>query len=235
MDALELSDSQLTRVIGQVWPHARWARQDVLWEWPLSRVERLTVPGHPSVVVKRSRSPLTDEGCVLEALSESAIPLPEVYLSHADGGLLTLLMEDLGPSAREPNEAEAAAYAVLVHSARPPAGLEQLGSDGLRGLVVDTRDGIESLASSGRWKESAGRMLGLSDRLDGVATALSEAAEVPPFGLCHSEFHPTSLHVGTFKTALVDWACFFGLIIRIRSQLQCPLLACYTDEAFQRP
>ena len=207
MEPLALSDSRLTQAIGRIWPGARWATRDVLSDWQLSRVERVAVSGHPSVILKRSSSPLTDEGRNLEALCSSAIPRPEVYLAYVEEDSLTLLMEDLGPAARQPTEDEAAACAVLVHSTTPPPeGLARLDSEGLRCLLTDTRDGIKGLASSGRWIESADRLLGLVDRLDGAATALSEAAEIPPFGLCHSEFHPTSLHVGTLKTSLVDWA-----------------------------
>ena len=206
MEPLALSDSRLTQAIGRIWPGARRATRDVLSDWQLSRVERIAVSGHPSVILKRSRSPLTDEGRNLEVLRGSAIPLPEVYLAYVEADSLTLLMEDLGPATRQPNKDEAAAYAVVVHSTPPHEGLPRLDSEGLWNLLIDTRDGIESLASSGRWIESADRLLGLLDRLDGAATALSEAAEIPPFGLCHSEFHPTSLHLGTLKTALVDWA-----------------------------
>ena len=95
MEPLALSDSQLTKAIGRIWPGARWATRDVLWDWQLSRVKRIADSGHPNIILKRSRSPLTDEGRNLEALSGSAIPLPEVYLTYVEGDTVTILMEDL--------------------------------------------------------------------------------------------------------------------------------------------
>ena len=49
-------------------------------------------------------------------------------------------------------------------------------------------------------------MLSLLNRIDEAAPFLVHGATVRPFGLCHSEFHPTSVHIGTTRPVVVDWA-----------------------------
>ncbi|MGW3859213.1 phosphotransferase [Micromonospora arida] len=46
-------------------------------------------------------------------------------------------------------------------------------------------------------------------RLAATARHRADGAERPPFGLCHGEFHRTSLHVSRTGCRLVDWAKAF--------------------------
>ena len=55
-----------------------------------------------SMIVKRSKHPLTDEARVIEGLRDTGIPLADLYLALPQGDFLTMVMEDLGPSKRQP-------------------------------------------------------------------------------------------------------------------------------------
>ena len=83
-----------------------------------------------------------------------------------------------------------------MSAARPPEGLPVLDQEALESLPGMIRAGIERLESSGRC---------LLDDISAAAPQVSQGATTPPFGLCHREFHPSSLHIGTTKTALLDW------------------------------
>ena len=205
---LALSNSQLSQLLRDISPGKDIHGREVLWDWQLSRVERAFLVDGSSIILKRSKSPLIDEGRILQSLRDTDIPLADLYLAHAEDDTLTLLMEDLGPSKRQPTLKEGAAFAVRAQAAPPPENIRVMDEQALQGLPLKILEGIESLASSGRWRR-VDRLLGLLDRINAFAPDLSQGATTPPFGLCHSEFHPTSLHVGTVKTALVDWARAF--------------------------
>ena len=202
---LALDDNLLRELVRTVSPGADIQARDVLSDWQLSRVERVHLEDGSSIIIKRSRSPLTAEGRVLQSLRTTDIPLADLYLADEHEDTLTLLIEDLGPSRRQPSVTEAAAAAVRAHAAPPPDGLPVMDQEALQSLPRTIAAGIESLDSSGRWRRTD-RLRGLLETISGLAPELSQSASMPPFGLCHSEFHPTSLHVGEAKTALVDWA-----------------------------
>ncbi|MEX1255090.1 MAG: phosphotransferase [Dehalococcoidia bacterium] len=185
-----------------------YVRREVLWEWPLSRVERVHLDRGKSLVVKRSRRPMIDEGRILRHLGRSNIPLPKLYLSWGRDGILTMVLEDLGPAVREATFQEAASAAVRTHAASPPPRLQVLDAGALAGLPSRTLEALDRLERAGRWQDAAGVRSTLL-RLEPVAERLSEGAELPPFGLCHSEFHPLSLHIGSKRIGLVDWARAF--------------------------
>ncbi|CAJ60452.1 MULTISPECIES: phosphotransferase [Frankia] len=67
---------------------------------------------------------------------------------------------------------------------------------------------LEELRAAGRWMDSTdldGPLARLADHAD----RLADGAELAPFGLCHSELHPTSLHVREDGWHLLDWARSF--------------------------
>src|ERR1019366_4801727 len=47
-------------------------------------------------------------------------------------------------------------------------------------------------------------------RLDGAGASRAAGAQLPPFGLCHSQYHPTSLHIGERGWHLLDFARAFN-------------------------
>ena len=180
-------------------------RRETLSDWQLSRVERVYLDDGSSIILKRSKSPLVNEGRILSGLRGTEIPLADLYLVHLEGDVLTLLMEDAGPPKREPTPSDAAEMAVRIHATPPPAGLFVLHREALLAFPGKIRQGIDELASSGRWAR-AHHMLLLLTGIDDAATSLVQGATVPPFGLCHSEFHPTSVPIGTKRTVVIDWA-----------------------------
>lgn len=205
---LTASDSEIQAIIRGADKGLGCVSRDVLWDWTLSRVERVHLNNGTSVIVKRSRTPLTDEGRILRHISLSDIPLPDLYYSRRRGDILTLVLEDLGPPAREATLQEAAMVAVRTHAASPPNRLPLLDAAALEGLPSRTLASVDQLTEGGRWPESAAVRSAL-ERLQRVAESLSVGAELPPFGLCHSEFHPSSVHIGSEKLGLLDWAQAF--------------------------
>ena len=203
-----LNDNLLDQYIRTVYPNGVTRNRDLLWDWRLSRVERVFLDGGGTFILKRSRHPLTDEARVIHSLRESDVPVPELVMSCVDEDILTMILEDLGPPVRQPTLSEAASAAVALHRTAPPEWLPVLDEAALRMLPARIRRGVEDLTSSGRWQE-VDEVCALLDRIIACAPRISRGASTPPFGLCHSEFHPTSLHVGTHRTAVVDWARAF--------------------------
>jgi hypothetical protein len=205
---LRLSDAMLSEILRELSRNDQIHDRDVLWDWYLSRVERVNLGDSSNIILKRSRWPLVDEGRVFQHLSQSNIPLPNLYFARVTDNELTLLMEDLGPIIHEPTLEEAAEFAVRAHAAVPPEGIPVLDEEALRSLPEKISNGIETLTERGRWHPSD-RLHDLLEWISRYSSELSQDAAMPPFGLCHSEYHPTSLHIGTMKTALVDWARAF--------------------------
>ncbi len=203
-----LNDDLLDQYIRTVYPDGVVRDRDLLWNWQLSRVERIVLEGGSTFILKRSRYPLTHEARVIHGLQQTDVPLPELRMSRVDGDILTMILEDLGPSERQPTLKEAAAVAAKIHRATPRVLLPVLDAATLRSLPLKIRGGVEQLASTGRWQE-LDLIRSLLDKIIASSALLSRGATNPPFGLCHSEFHPTSLHVGMNRTAVVDWARAF--------------------------
>ena len=201
---LTLDDNRVTWLIQRTWPRVDFSSREVLWDWRLSHVERIHLNDGRSIVLKMSRSPMKDDGRVQAALEGSGIPLAQLHLVWPNCDTATIVMEDLGPSRRNATLEEGANVAVKVHAANPPAGLPVLGGDALCQLPSDIESGIKTLDSHGRWLD-LDRIQPTITGLVKRAAELSRNANTAPFGLCHNEFNPTSLHIGTRKTALVDW------------------------------
>ena len=62
---ITLGDSALARLVADALPGREVRARDVLGDWQLSRVERVHLADDSSLLLKRSRRPLTDEGRVL--------------------------------------------------------------------------------------------------------------------------------------------------------------------------
>jgi hypothetical protein len=115
-----------------------------------------------------------------------------------------MLMEDLGQPIRDAGEHEAGEAAVVLHRV-PVTGvgwLPHLGQSALTALP-------QQIAARAK-------KLGLPEDIPSLATAiasrsavLAEGTGLPSFGLCHSEFHPTSLHISGNGWRLLDFARAF--------------------------
>lgn len=172
--------------------------------WARSGVERLRIAGGGSVVFKYAEEPFDHEHQALALAAQHGLPVPELVAAHPVPGLLGMLMEDLGQSVREAGQNDAARAAVAMHRV-PATGagwLPRLGETALADLPV-------------RITARAVRLNLPSDITDvcmaiaSGARQLAHGAKLPPFGFCHSEFHPTSLHIGARGWRLLDFARAF--------------------------
>src|SRR5699024_1944176 len=103
--------------------------------------------------------------------------------------------------------ADAATAALAIHACPPVPGRPVLESDGLADLPAKALGWFTRLRESGRWhNDEAEEIRSLLERLAKVAPQRTRGAENPPFGLAHSEFHPTSIHIGTQGLKILDWA-----------------------------
>ena len=167
-------------------------------------MERVTLEDGATYIAKRGTYPLIDEADTIGALHGSPIPMAEMYVADVKGESLTMLMEDLGPVKIQPTIEDAGEMAVRMTQTTPPDHLATEGRESLESLPQNIKTGIEQLVSLGTWK-NPDRIRRPVDDIVKAASALAFGTEIPPFGLCHREYHPTNLHIGTKKTALVDW------------------------------
>ncbi|MBQ1052310.1 aminoglycoside phosphotransferase [Micromonospora sp. C51] len=177
-------------------------------QWELSTVERLIFADGSSVVCKVAVAPFTGEATVLRALNdrEAAVPVLHGYAMRPQ--TLGMLMDDLGAPVRAATAAEAAAAARWVHTVAGITGLPTFDQAGLARLPGQALDALDALRRQERFPDSRPIEESLQ-RLAAVAHRRADGAERPPFGLCHGEFHRSSLHVTRAGCHLVDWAKAF--------------------------
>jgi hypothetical protein len=174
--------------------------------WAHSGVERLRFPGQgpvASVVLKYADAPFDREHLALRLAERHGIPVPHVLAARTGPGWLAMLMDDLGEQVAEAADHDGARAAVGLHQARGLSGswlirLDKAGLEELPRRIVARLAGLE-LPGTGK----------LARALADAAAFRAAGAELPPFGLCHSEFHPTSLHIGRHGWHLLDFARAF--------------------------
>lgn len=176
--------------------------------WALSGVERVHLPGGATVFLKYAREPFTDEPRVLAHVARHQVPVPELFASAVSGDTMAMVIEDLGDPDRDATTTDAATAAVATHAAPPPPGLTRLDGAALRALPASCLKRLGELVDAGRWPEPTPDIEAL-DHLADVALVRAEDADTAPFGLCHSEFHPTSIHISRRGSLLLDWARAF--------------------------
>lgn len=170
--------------------------------WARSGVERLTFPGGQSAVFKYAEAPFDREHLALREAADAGVPVPAVLAAHTTGGLLGMLLEDLGHPVREADEADGAVAAVALHQAPVRGTLDRLDSVSLADLPRRMLARAEACALT-RPTITAAR-----DLAD-AAKQRAQGAELAPFGLCHSEYHPTSLFITERGWKLLDLARAF--------------------------
>lgn len=146
---------------------------------------------------------------VLAHVQAHGIPVPRLLASVHQGGLAAMLLEDLGqqPAKDAPKEAGARAV-VSVHACPPMDEVPVLDALALAALPIRSLDSLAALQDSGRWADADDVRIGL-ERIADVAATRAAGADIPPFGMCHSEFHPTSIHLGPQGLRILDWAKAF--------------------------
>ncbi|MET7949099.1 aminoglycoside phosphotransferase [Micromonospora sp. NPDC005324] len=212
MNSAMLDERVLTPLRGDLLAASRRVptRRHIIQTWELSSVERWFFPDGSSLICKLATAPFTGEATVLRALNNQQAPVPllDGYAMRPDG--LGMLMEDLGEPSRTATFAEAAAAARWVHATAGIPNLPAFDEAGLARLPGQGLDALNELRRQGRFTHDAEGIEAVLQRLAGTARRRADGAERPPFGLCHGEFHRTSLHVSRAGCRLVDWAKAFS-------------------------
>ncbi|WP_328440977.1 aminoglycoside phosphotransferase family protein [Streptomyces sp. NBC_00444] len=183
------------------------AREEVR-VWSMSGVERLTFTDGTTAIFKYAKKPFDSEDQALRLARALGVPVPAVHASAVVDGWLGMLLEDLGPAAREADDLDGATAAVVLHHARTAAALPVLDQEGLRRLPGRALEHLGQLRKAERWQDTDDIEDAL-DRTAQAADARSAGTTVAPFGWVHSEFHPTSLHIGRHSWRLLDFARAF--------------------------
>ncbi|WP_399085970.1 aminoglycoside phosphotransferase family protein [Streptomyces sp. BBFR2] len=198
----ELLNSLLT-LVGQT----NAVREEVR-VWSMSGVERVAFPDGSTAIFKYAKKPFDSEDQALRLAHTLGVPVPRLHASAVLDGWLGMLMEDLGLSVREADDLDGVAAAVVLHSTRTAFSLPVLDRERLRALPTRALEHLERLRKADRW-EDADDIEDALNRIDRAAGARSAGAMVAPFGWVHSEFHPTSLHIGERGWRLLDFARAF--------------------------
>lgn len=180
----------------------------VIQKWELSTVQRLYLSDGSSVICKIATSPFTGEAAVLRSLNAHGAAVPHLHGYTLRPQALGMLMDDLGDPIRPPTTAEAAAAARAVHTIPPMPTLPAFGQQTLARLPEQALDALDALHRQGRFLNTD-TIEDLLRRLAAVAGRRADGTEREPFGLCHGEFHRSSLHVSRTGCRLVDWAKAF--------------------------
>lgn len=122
----ELLDNLLTTT-GQT-----TSRREEVRVWSMSGVERVTFPDGSTAIFKYAKKPFDSEDQALRLAHTLGVPVPQIHGSAMIDGWLGMLMEDLGPSAREADDLDGVAAAVVLHSTRTAPGLPVLDQERLR-------------------------------------------------------------------------------------------------------
>ncbi|QOC89665.1 phosphotransferase [Micromonospora craniellae] len=184
-------------------------RREPIQVWQLSGVERLHLRGGTTVVFKYATVPFTHEGRTLTYLAAHGVPVPLVHGSAIIENTLGMLMEDLGPAVREANEHDAAVAAAKLHAIGPSPGLVTLDESTLRTLPARSLAHVQQLGGSGILADARSLAL-LFHTLSRVAADRVAGANLAPFSTCHSELHPTSVHITEHGWHLLDLAKAFN-------------------------
>ncbi|MBO0657235.1 phosphotransferase [Streptomyces triculaminicus] len=176
--------------------------------WARSGVERLTFPDGASAVFKYAEEPFDGEDYALGVAAAAGLPVPALYAAQHRGPLLGMLIEDLGASVRDADDLDGATAAAAIHRVSNDPGLRMLDEAALATLPTRLCERLER-------HEAAEELRRAADALYRAAETRAQGAQLPPFGLVHSEFHPTSVHIGAGELRILDLARAFigpGLI-----------------------
>jgi phosphotransferase family enzyme len=177
--------------------------------WSMSGVERLHFTDGRTVILKYAVNRFAQEPDVLRHAAGHGVPVPQLLAStiQPDDGNVVMLMEDLGEETCEAALHDAAAAAVAIHRCPALDGVPVLGSAELAQLPLKALAHLTNLQSRGRWLEADTNGIRQAlERIAEVAERRAQGADIPPFGMCHSEFHPTSIHIGEAGMRILDWA-----------------------------
>ena len=174
--------------------------------WARSGVERLNLADGTSMVFKYAEGPFAAEHRALSVAEDGGLPVPARLAVDHTTELLGMLLTDLGPVTREATDDEGAALAVRVHAVAETRDLPVIDEQGLAAMPEQIR---ARLHRHDRTRRHLGALTDKARALARVADARAAGADVAPLGLCHSEWHPTSIYVTENQTYLLDFARAF--------------------------
>lgn len=177
--------------------------------WTLSGVERIKFDDGRTAICKFAAEPFTDEHRALDFARQRGIPVPDVYAAIQRDHMLGMLMQDLGKPVADATDLDGIHAALVIHSAGRAATMSQLDQHTLSRLPSLAASHLTRLQDRGRWLEVDDITRGIL-LLQNAADARAVGTELAPFGLVHSEFHPTSLHLGASGWRLLDFARAFN-------------------------
>ncbi|MFY1673932.1 aminoglycoside phosphotransferase [Plantactinospora sp. WMMB334] len=183
-------------------------RRDPIRVWRLSGVERLHLTDGRTAIFKYAGPPFTDEDRVLRLLAARGVPVPQVYASAHRHQHLGMIMQDLGSATREATEDDAVIAAARLHALGPVDGLTTYDGATLTTSPTRSLDYLHQIEAGDLHVRSEG-IADLLKELEIVGPRRAAGAELEPFALCHSELHPTSLHITTQGWHLLDLAKAF--------------------------
>lgn len=177
-------------------------KREPLRVWEHSGVERLRVANDASVVFKYAETPFDVEHVALRLAASHGVPVPALRAARTIPGMLGMLLEDLGEPMRAADDRDGARAAVRLHRvAAATPGMVRLDAAALVSLPRRIAGRLQRLDRADLVEKARA--------LDAVAASRATGAGLPPFGLCHSEFHPTSLHISDSGWRLLDFARAF--------------------------
>ncbi|MFC5183200.1 aminoglycoside phosphotransferase/kinase family protein [Actinomadura harenae] len=191
---LSVRPAVLDALAGQI--GASIERREEIRVWSMSAVERLTLSDGSTLILKYANEVFADEPDVLRHAAAHGVPVPKLLTStRQPDGSVVMITEDLGDPVREPTLADAATAAVSVHTCPPLDGLPVLDEHALVTLPLRALEWLDALQRAGRWTTDTFSLRRKLEALDGAAHRRAKGVTIPPYGMCHSEFHPTSLIV----------------------------------------
>ncbi|MGI5204066.1 phosphotransferase [Spirillospora sp. CA-108201] len=184
-------------------------RREPIHVWAMSSVERVHLKDGQTVILKSASPLFAKEAATLKHVAPY-VPVPQMLGARTlPDGRLAMLLQDLGEHPEEDPPLEVGArVAVGVHACPPKGALPRLSRARLAALPKDALASLTTLHRFGRWSDTDDIRESL-EALVKVARRRSRDAAVPPFGMCHSEFHPTSIHRGPRGLYVLDWARAF--------------------------
>lgn len=208
--SLSAPDGVLQTLLASCCRAARPLRREPLHVWQMSAVERIHLDDGTSVILKTAKVPFTAEADVLRHVAVHGVPVPKVLASHRVGDQpLVMLLEDLGQQPEEdPPLAVGARAAVAVHACPPLLDLPVLDAEALARLPLQALDTLATLNDQDRWRDTPDVRLTL-EQIAKIAPRRARGTVTPPYGMCHSEFHPLSFIPSGDAAVIVDWARAF--------------------------
>ena len=184
--------------------------RDPMRVWSLSGVERLTFSDGTTAIYKFATEPFTSEDRILRAAGKANIPVPTVIGALVRDDVLGMVIDDLGEPVRDAMDTDGLVAAVALHDAAPASMLPLLDDDALTALPALALGHLRRLRERGRWTKGTDDIASMLDALADAAAKRAEGATTAPWGWVHSEFHPTSLHIGKDGWHLLDFARAFN-------------------------